>query len=650
MLAKRRGALVALVVLFAIMGGFLISREFPSTEPSRPLIGVDSLGAIESPAGARNSLPFTDGPGSDRVAQEASSLEGGPQGQVRVKGRLTAPFRSLLRGRIVASKAGETVEVLVQDGTWTLPPSADHKEAWVIDEVWAGDRQLHFMPIAVLGDRSLVLEAYDFAGFFLTAKAEDGGRLEELFVHRSPTAREGGRGLMMRHPGNLGMVPRVPLGGTQSIFLPALPAQSAGYWVTSPGYSWVQIPQARTQAEDLIEVTLGIGARLRVTIEDLVYMPNQRLHILSGGAHIATYLHLDVDVLSLEGLPPGDCEVLLSFDSYPRRSRAVSQSGVISLPPGQTTDVSLRMPALPGAEDVGSLRGRFTVELASFWSDAPEFGKLGLALTQDPPTPGFIALGGESTYVHVKHMVDVLDTGNDSVRLWELQGIPSGSYTLEVVPFGLQYPVTVIAGEAVQVDCWVPPVAKTIIETWVDGVLTTPWSLSAVALDGETTNTLQVERGEDNSYTLVSLPGELQISSHVRGMPSASTRLVAVAGWNHARVDLETLPSVRMRSVDSEGREVALSWWFDTEVTAVGDGAGELMDRSVDSQISLTRGVASRRRAEFYFSEPGLYSIGFPVLSDGRTAKPLVVAAELGGGEGLYDVVVELESEGFSEE
>jgi len=609
--------------------------------------GVDASGDLESGVGGAEQrlsdvvLPEAGALSrpSTRQAVSQGELVSSWTGKVLVQAVHGGSFVALAQGRVIVSQDSEQLSIDVSDGKWEVPAKLADGGDWMVSEVWGGERKLGFLPRPMSSNEVGVLHAYSYEGFFIAVRSELGRLIDGVHVRRKPYGSADSREAVFQHPGNLGMYRRVPHEHSNPFYLPRLSEGSPGYWVSAPGRCWRMVRASETGGDDLLDVTLQPGASLRISVEDLTYQKEQRIHVVSKGEHLATYRIVDVGTVMLEGLPPGEVTAELSFSSYPTQGSAVDRAPAVQLVAGRITDVSLRMPEIPGLDQRGRVLGTLTVELPELWEDSAEFGKLGLSLNQEPPSPGFSALRQSSRVVHVNQMEVISPSRAVGQWEWSMEEIPAGEYYLELSPLGMQFPVSVEAKQATEVQCVVPPVAKTVVDVRHEGDAVAAKSMSAVSYWAGRSQVLQVQPDKNGVFTLVSLPGELYIRASVRGLRSVSKRVSVRAGWNHVHLDAEKLASVTMRSVDEAGGEVSLDWWFDVTAQAVGGSRGELVDRSVEAQILLGSSKAAGQRVTFLFSEPGEYRLQFPSLPDGRSAKDLIVTAGL-DERALVDVVV----------
>jgi len=272
------------------------------------------------------------------------------------------------------------------------------------------------------------------------------------------------------------------------------------------------------------------------------------------------------------------------------------------------------------------------------------FRRAALVLTQEPPSPGYAALESTKTRISIASMERAGGTQWGNVFFWEIDGVPAGEYVLTVSPLGINVPVVVEAGETTQAEVIVPPLARTVVETWADGALVD--NATVVAFTPESGATFMAEVGEEHGesdgakrlYTVLSLPGDIRIAGRAPGFPSFLEEVSVQEGWNHVRIELARHPAIVLRAVDSSGEEVGVPWWKDVEVGPI-SGSGEVLDRSVKRPV-FTRPGGPRARLHLCFSKAGRYRIEFPADQGGPRAEPLVVVVKNDSAAALVDVVV----------
>lgn len=628
------GGAASLLVAWAIVGWF---KQPP--DPQGPVRFIQTAKVDDPrPAEERASL------GDPHLARTAavSDPDSVLAGLVFVQHAASSAPEFLAEGRIVARTEGAEMEALVHAGAWTMPWRGS-AEGWRIEEVWRGQQRLAFMPMDVSSvDPMVPLRAFAYEGVFVAARSSTGEFLADLAVHRNPMGPRGSEEAKLRHPGNLDVMARIR--GTDVIpwkYLPALPVDAFGYWVTAPGHDWALIPASTTMSEHPIEVTLAPGAALEVTLEDHKPARDLRLHIMQGGRSLGVYGQLDAAVHRIAGLPPGDCEVWASFESFPRESTVISRSETVRLVAGETAFAKLRMPPQVEAADRGRLAGSFKVEAPGLWSTTEAYGQLALTLSQEPSTPAFHALRVDLKYLGLERMQ--ASPGDEATWTWSLEGIPAGQYTLTVAPLGIELPTQVTGGSTTTVDIVVPPVAVTVVEIEQGGQPQSGVHLIASSPSGETLGVAQ-RNEEPGIYTLVSLPGELVLHVLDSRLPATRRNLSVTMGWNHVRVALDASHGFTLRGVDAAGTLVDLPWCFDVEVVALGGGssvAGRSMRLKGDS-----RSKRRLREALFEVTQPARFVLTFPTLDDGTWAEPLTIAVEAGVPPAVHDVVVRRGDEG----
>ena len=465
-------------------------------------------------------------------------------------------------------------------------------------------------------------------------------------THHQPLGRPGALEVQHEHPGNLGLMRQVIVGEGSPVYLPSLPPDGHGYWITSPGLGWARVPAIQTGGGGVNNVTLRPAATLEVMIEDLTPKRGLCLALLAEDGHVITvYRHIAQPDHLIAGLPPGDCELVLTFDeALPSRETAIATSGALSLLAGKKEHVSIQMPRLPGALELGALAGTVSVTAGELWSDTMAFRRAALVLTQEPPSPGYAALEISKTRLRIASMERVGGAQWGNVFFWEIDGVPAGEYELTVSPLGLSVPVLVEAGETTQAEVIVPPLARTVVETWSDGTLVE--EATVVAFTPESGTTFMAEVGEEQGgaegtkslYTVLSLPGDIRIAGRSPGFPSFLEEVSVQEGWNHVRIELERYPAIVLRAVNKSGEEVEVTWWKDVEVGPV-SGLGEVVERLVERPVFPKPG-GPRARLNLFFSKSGRYRIEFPETSGGVAAEQLEVSVTGGPTATLVDVVV----------
>lgn len=557
-------------------------------------------------------------------------------GLVFVQHAASSAFEFLAEGRIVARKDGAQMETPVEGGAWTMPWRGS-AEGWRIDEVWSGQQRLAFMPMDVSSvDPRVPLRAFAYEGVFVAARSSAGEFLGDFAVHRNPMGPRGSEEAKLRHPGNLDMMARIRGADvTPWKYLQALPRDAFAYWVTAPGHDWALVPASATMSAHPIEVTLAPGAALEVALEDHTPARDLRLHLMQGGRSMGVYGQLDAAVHRIAGLPPGDCEVWASFESFPRESTVISRSETVRLVAGETAFVRLRMPPRVEAADRGRLAGSFKVEAPGLWSTTEAYGQLALTLDQEPATPAFLALRVDVKHLGLERMQ--ASPGDEATWTWSLEGIPADQYTLTAAPLGIEVPTQVTGGATTFVDIVVPPVAVTVVEIEQGGQPRNGVHLIATSPSGETLGVVQRNQ-EPGAHTIVALPGELILRVFDPTLPAIHRDLSVKAGWNHVRVALDASHGFTLRGIDPAGTLVDLPWCFDVEIVALGGGSsvsGRSMRLKSDSR--------SRRRlrdALFQVTQPDRFVLTFPVLDDGTWAEPLTISVEAGFPPPIHDVVV----------
>jgi hypothetical protein len=231
-------------------------------------------------------------------------------------------------------------------------------------------------------------------------------------------------------------------------------------------------------------------------------------------------------------------------------------------------------------------------------------------------------------------------SGGTAVRQWSLGAIPQGDYVLRFVPLGLEFPVEVVAGIANRVECVVPPVARAVIEARDgDRLLASPLVLtSSKASGGGFAATSDQSTQDQDTYTLVTMPGEVELMIVPPGYPPLRETMVLEAGWNYRKIDFSPKPGIQLRAIDASGSEVEVSWWFQVQASPV-SGTGELVDTIVETVGGL--GAEKRTsRPTLFFSDEGEYLLEFPETPEGGRPAPLTVTVDGDVPGALYDVVL----------
>jgi hypothetical protein len=324
-------------------------------------------------------------------------------------------------------------------------------------------------------------------------------------------------------------------------------------------------------------------------------------------------------VISLEGVPPGTCELTLlpaagAGNVFPRE--------VVQLEPDSLTVVELRCP-LPSDPSVRApLRGRFALWSEDAIPDLVDGMTLRIHALRDSgqvePRPAWSGKAAEMER----------SSGPDELWAFESPPLPVGPYRAVLHPLG-ETAVVHVGPAGGWLDLGTLEVAHTIVE--LRDATGAPLESGGIRARLERADqhlpfSSPVHLRHHESYAeVVSAPGRLLVQT---GLPERFPRDHAVtvwAGWNDLAVELRSVERLRLEAF--AGREpcaLPAKWWLDVVVEPLEASGGVVSFRLLGIEHEGSRSM------ELDLSEPGDYRVSFPTGPAGEQVPELLAHVHTG--------------------